>query len=481
MLFTHLADDLFRPLASPSRAFNAALLLHLHRRVMGASVEPIRKGELLAAIGDFAAGWTLGQIADDEAIPVDPVERRSALYRRFTESGWLVERRERYVPVVDFDPEARLLLEELSRIERGETRSYGGAVLDVLGSLESAVANPGERSEALSNAAKAAHTFLGHVRSLAGSMRKIEERILREDDLRAAFRLYFEDFVERHLISDYRTLHTRFNPFRFRSAIVREAGQALRDSLLIRALADSLLREGRAPDLAAAERAVRLDLAEILAVFEGLDRHLEVVDDIVARMERRIAAAVRYMDRPDSLGIERTAAALRAVGAAPEPPDLPAGLSLLRPPIGEAHLYGPRQRRAPVTVEAMPELVLDPAIEAFVNAKAEFRRRTTVTPETIVAFLEVKLGRAPAIRGSDIPVADVDEFVIFQRLREIDVLFDGHLMERYALSRAEGRVSNGWLECPDFTVERRGTGPETKTKPTSKTKTKTGTPAAPHA
>ena len=29
-------------------------------------------------------------------------------------------------------------------------------------------------------AAKAARTFLGHVRSLAGSMRKIEERILRE-------------------------------------------------------------------------------------------------------------------------------------------------------------------------------------------------------------------------------------------------------------------------------------------------------------
>ncbi|WP_336487616.1 Wadjet anti-phage system protein JetA family protein [Methylobacterium nigriterrae] len=455
MLFTHLADDLFRPLASPSRAFNAALLLHLHRRVMGASVEPIRKSELLAAIGDFAAGWTQAQIADDETTPVDPAERRSALYRRFTESGWLVERRERYVPVVDFDPEARLLLEELSRLDRGETRSYGGAVLDVLGSLESAVANPSDRSEALSNAAKSARTFLGHVRSLAGSMRKIEERILREEDLRAAFRLYFEDFVERHLISDYRTLHTRFNPFRFRSAIVREAGQALRDALLIRGLAEALVREGRAPDLASAERRVRVDLAEILAVFEGLDRHLEAVDDIVARLERRIASAVRYLDRPDSLGIERSAAALRAAGAAAEAPDLPAGLSLLRPPIGEAHLYTPRLRRPPIESEPLPEIRLDPAIEAFVNAKAEFRRRTTVTPDTIAAFLEVKLGQRAAIRGSEIPVADVDEFVIFQRLREIDVLFDGHLMERYALSRTDGRVSNGWLECPDFVVERR--------------------------
>jgi len=41
MLFAQLSDELFKPLASPSRSFNAALLLHLHRRVLGA--EPVRK------------------------------------------------------------------------------------------------------------------------------------------------------------------------------------------------------------------------------------------------------------------------------------------------------------------------------------------------------------------------------------------------------------------------------------------------------
>ncbi|MFX5464554.1 Wadjet anti-phage system protein JetA family protein, partial [Acinetobacter baumannii] len=92
----------------------------------------------------------------------------------------------------------------------GETRSYGGAVLEVLGGLESALSDPGSRSEALSNAARAAAAFLSHVRSLAAGMRKVEERILREPDRAKTFRLFFEDFVERHLISDYRTLHTRF-------------------------------------------------------------------------------------------------------------------------------------------------------------------------------------------------------------------------------------------------------------------------------
>lgn len=458
MLFAQLPDDLFRPLAAPSRTFNAALLLHLHRRVMGASPDPVRKGELLAAIGDFSADWALAEQSDDEPMPTDPVERRSALYRRFLETGWLIERRERYVPVVDFDPEARLLLDELSRIERGETRSYGGAILDVLGSLESAIANPGDRSEALGNAARAARAFLGHVRGLAGAMRKIEARILREADMRAAFRLYFEDFVARHLISDYRTLHTRFNPFRFRSAIVREAGRALRDPLLIRALAAGILREGRAADATAAERAARGDLAQILSIFEGLDRHLDAVDDVVARMERRIAAALRAMDRPDSDGIARTAAALRAVGAAAEAPDVAPAISLLRPPIGPAHLAAPRGRKVPIEAEALPELRADPAIEALVVAKAAFRRRTTVTPETMAAFLDRHLGPDGTLRGSEVVVADVDAFVVFQRLREIDVLFEGAFAGRYAVSRAEGcaggRVSNGWLDCPDFTIRR---------------------------
>ncbi|MCJ2137198.1 DUF5716 family protein [Methylobacterium sp. J-026] len=453
MLFAQLPDELFKPLAAPSRGFNAALLLHLHRRVLGA--EPVRKAELLAEIGDFAAGWSDPEVSGDEPISAEPAERRTALYRRLLDTGWLIERRERYVPVVEFDPEARLLLEELSRLERGETRSYGGAVLEVLGGLESALSDPGNRSEALSNAARAAAAFLAHVRGLAAGMRKVEERILREPDRAKTFRLFFEDFVERHLISDYRTLHTRFNPFRFRASVVREAGRALRDALTVRALAEGLIREGRSPDLDAAQRAIRSDLTQILAVFEGLDNHLDAVDAVVARLERRIGAALHVMDRPDPSAVERAAALLRAVGGSEIAPDVPAEVSLLRPPIGHAHLQAPRARKAAIDMEPLPDLEDDPVVDAFAAAKAAFRRRTTVTPEGMTAFVEARLGHAPALRGAEIAIMGVDDFIVFQRLREIDVLFDAKLGDLYAVSRLPGRVTNGWLDCPDFILERR--------------------------
>jgi glutathione S-transferase len=107
-----------------------------------------------------------------------------------------------------------------------------------------------------------------------------------------------------------------------------------------------------------------------------------------------------------------------------------------------------------IEYEPLPEVDVDPAIEAFIAAKDAFRRRITVTPERIVAYLDARLAQAKALRGSEIQVDDIDAFVVFQRLREIDVLFDGVLRSRYRVSRIEGRVSNGWLDCPDFMIER---------------------------
>ena len=69
--------------------------------------------------------------------------------------------------------------------------------------------------------------------------------------------------------------------------------------------------------------------------------------------------------------------------------------------------------------------------------------------------MEARLGKAVRLRGSQIVIAGVDDFVVFQRLREIDVLFDARLGERYAVTRLPERVINGWLDCPDFLLERR--------------------------
>jgi hypothetical protein len=70
-------------------------------------------------------------------------------------------------------------------------------------------------------------------------------------------------------------------------------------------------------------------------------------------------------------------------------------------------------------------------------------------------YVDAKLSDGRPLRGSGIAIADVDDFVVFQRLREIDLLFEGQLADSYAVTHLTERLVNDWLDCPDFIVERR--------------------------
>ena len=152
---------------------------------------------------------------------------------------------------------------------------------------------------------------------------------------------------------------------------------------------------------------MRADLTQILSIFEGLDRHLDAVDAVVARMERRIAAAVRYMDRPDPAAIERTAAALRAVGPRRARRTWPRDLAAAPADRHAAPSVAARRARRRSRPRRCRIFEIDPVIEAFVEAKAAFRRRTTVTAESMTAFLDrISAGRhAARLRRSPSPTS----------------------------------------------------------------------------
>jgi len=461
-LFDILPPDLFKPLASPTRRLTADLLLHLHTRTFGLSGEPPRRSDVLKEIGDFILRWESqnGPAGmDDDVQPATSIEDRARnTYQRLVDTGWFIEHKDRYIRLVDLDPDASGLLHVLARIDRGETRTYGGAVLGVLSALESAAANPVERSENLRNALSGAHDFMAHMRMVSVALRKVEERILRQQSLRDLFRHFFEDFVERHLIADFKRLHTKDNPFRFRSAIIRQAYSMSANPLTVMALAEAYHREGRAPSVRAGEEAVLRDLSEIIAIFESTERHLAAIDATAARIERRIMNTARYMDRVGRKSEARLAEAMRVIARKDDPAEgipvrpalLPRGM-----PIGPAHIPTPRRERAPIPPTTVREERLDPALERYALAKAEYVRRTRVTPQNMRDFIEKVLGSRPAIQGSEIEIRSVEEFVSFQRLRELGTLFDGALARRYEIELLDGRVSNDWITCQDFVIRRR--------------------------
>jgi len=461
-LFDVLPPDLFKPLAAPTRRLSADLLLHLHERTFGLSADAPRRSEVLKEIADFVVKWESRNGpagSDDDAPPATSIEDRSRnVYQRLLDTGWLIEHKDRYIRLVDIDPDASGLLHVLARIERGEARSYGGTVVGVLSALENAAANPSERSENIRNALNGAHDFMAHMRMVSVSLRKVEERILRQQSLREVFRHFFEDFVERHLIADFKTLHTKDNPFRFRSSIIRQAHAIMGEPLTVQSLAEAYHREGRASNVLQGEEAVMRDLSAIIAIFESTERHLAAIDATASRIERRILNATRYMDRAGRKSEAKIVQAMVAISKAPDPVEgIPVRPPLLPRllPIGPAHIPTPRRERPPIVPGNLREERRDPALEAYVTAKAEYVRKTRVTPQVMTSFIETALGPNSSVRGSDIRIETVEDFIAFQRLREINSMFDGVIAKRYEIEMLEARVANDWITCQDFIIKRR--------------------------
>lgn len=461
-LFDVLPPDLFKPLASPTRRLAADLLLHLHVRTFGLAAEAPRRSEVLQEIGDIILRWESQHGpagADDGEVPATAIEDRArTLYQRLVDTGWLIEHRDRYIRLVDLDPDASGLLHVLARIEQGQTRSYGGAVVAVLSSLENAAAHPVERSENVRNALGGAHDFMSHMRMVAVSLRKVEEKIVRQQTLREIFRHFFEDFVAKHLIADFKTLHTKNNPFRFRSSIIRQARTMSGDPLTVVALAEAYHREGRAGSLKGGEEIVLRELSTIIEIFESTERHLAAIDATAARIEKRIRNTARYMDRVGRRSEAKLAEAISRLAGVQEPRDgIPVRTALVprAVPVGPAHIPTPRRERPPIAQSVVRVEVRDPAQEAYSVAKADYVKKTRVTPQGLTAFLDAALGRDRAVRGSEIMIESVEDFVVFQRLREIPSIFDGAIARRFEIEMLDGRVNNDWIDCQDFVIRRR--------------------------
>lgn len=346
-LFGTLPPDLFRLLSGPARWFYADLLEHLDRELFGIGAGAAKQREAMEAIAEFIDRQVRAMPSIEDGDGRDGKEGAqvaspaSAAYGRLVATGWLVEHRDRYRRAVDLDGGARLLLDLMLDIKRGRTRSYGGEVLQVLSSLEAARLDPADRSEGVRNAARASKSFLGHLRSVSSGLRAAERHVAAQAGLAAMFSAFFDDFVARHLMEDYKRLHTQSNPFRFRFQIIESAEATLADPVLLDRLAEAYNREGRAGSAADARGIVSAELREVLRAFLSLDEHLEAIEDISRDMERRLRNTVQHLERVSAADTGPVAGAMQALGRCGASAVSPGPLGLLVPcvPLGPAHLF----------------------------------------------------------------------------------------------------------------------------------------------
>lgn len=463
-MFGSLHADTFRLLTGKLRWFYAELLEYLNDSLF-TDGGIVYRAQVIDTIRSYIDRQALNIGHDSEADGEtdflnanDTTAQAQIAYSRLIETGWFIEHRDRYRKLVDLDASARLLLDFLLDIKSGKLRSYGGEVLQVLTSLEAARGDPENRSEAVRNAAKSSRSFLNHLRSVGSAMRKAEEIVLGQRDLNSLFRRFFDDFVARHLIEDYKRLHTQANPFRFRVRILELSAEMEANDLLLRQLGDAYVREGRSHDADQAVDIIISELRQVQRVFQDLDAFLDVIEETSQRVERRIRNTVRYMDRIAETRTERVAEAFRALSEAPiasgDIVDVPARSLQGTIPLGGTHLFQAALRRQPIGPRVIRRPVQDPAYVAYEKALQEYRLRRVVTPRKVAEYLERVLGDQTEIRAIDLPVETLDDFFVFERLRTVEYLEGGVLASRYRVCLETGLCDNGWLICENFTISR---------------------------
>lgn len=463
-MFGSLHADTFRLFTGKLRWFYADLLEYLNDALFTEG-GIVARSEVLDTIRSHIERQPLEITSGGEAEgdadflgAADVVMQAQIAYNRLVATGWIVEHRDRYRRLVDLDSSARLLLDFLLDIKSGRLRSYGGEVLQVLTALEAARLDPENRSEAVRNAAKSSRSFLNHLRSVGSAMRKAEEAVLNERDLGALFRRFFDDFVARHLIEDFKRLHTQANPFRFRVRILEISAEMELNDLMLRQLGEAYVREGRSHDADQAIETVASELRQVQRVFQDLDAYLDVIEETSRRVERRIRNTVRYMDRIAETRTGRIAQVFRAIAEAPlgngDIVDIPARSFHGGLPLGGPHLFQAAARRQPVGPQPIRRPVPDPAYLAFEAALQAYRLRRVVTPRRVVEYLGRVMGDKLEIHAAELPVETLDDFFVFERLRTVEYLEGGTLASRYGVRADEGEFDNGWLICQNFTITR---------------------------
>lgn len=427
MLFNKLPDDIFLPLSGQNRQVYQAVLLELADLYFDEDlIDPFVAKDLVRSTIENAVvrlgvrRWE-SETDDEGEPPRSSADYTNRIYRRLVQCGWLEEEQRIYRTYVLLSPSVSYLLRSLVSIARLEKRSYGGAVLNVLSSLEAAVHDPVGRGITLSEAAQTAAEFSAHLTDMLLGLREMKMSLSQSTNPQAIVRGFFDRFVEQILVSDYKTLKTRNNPFRYRRQILSMLRDLQFDLLKLEQLAHHYQLQYEL-DYDSAEARVHQHINRIIRIFESVDQRLAAIDDFRYQLEKRVADTVRYMDKTTPGMAARLSRVITEL-ARQEESRIPVITTL-----DEIGFISPASVRSPMRkrVEAKPRVItqaqIDPKVLELRRLFKEYKERREVRVDRIDAYLERHFAGRDRLKATDFTIESVEDYICFSYVRHLQSL-----------------------------------------------------------
>ena len=471
VIFGVLPDPVFGPLASPNRKFYSELLEYLLGSVFD-DTSLLKKSAVIDDIQiymDIHNVSLLDEVDDLDFSSLRKSQKRKGtrstdVYNRLFLSGWFIEQKDRYRTVVDLHPDARLLLGQLIEIKDGKLRSYGGAVLQVLNSLEAAFNHPESRSEGITEATKFSKSFMQHLRTLKATLGQVEEELRNKENLSDMFSLFVDNYISKFLIEDYDRLQGRDNPFRFRSNIRDLCWEIYQTPSMINTLSKAYVREGRAATNESAKVKIEGEIDLILRTFNSVDDFMSLIDTTKCRIEQRIKTTVRFLDQISSLNSEGLIETIKLLADYQDPenledPEINIQSTLItgQLPWGSSKLYKHKTSAQPATRKSIKKKIIDPAYKRFLKAKEAYEISHQITWKDINQYLEKSLGDKEKMEAKELPLNSLEEFFIFDELIPAFHLKNDDKNKPLLLELIPGEFSSEWVTSPNFIIKRNST------------------------
>ncbi|GAB6084048.1 DUF5716 family protein [Desulfuromonas carbonis] len=465
MLFGKLPNEIFRPLSGPNRHIIEKVLKQLHVLFFddeNPATDSPRRDIVLDRIHQVL-------IMEDQLLLLDEEDQGGAIYntpaaaadyilRRLVNTGWLEWEEDGYNTNVTPNPNATLLLEALIDIERREKKSYGRVVLSILGHIEQALNHPKDRGLVFLDAVAQTREFSSHLRGILYSLKEVQDLLAKIKDPREVLANFFEEFVERILVADYKTLNSADNPFRFRQRILQHLQfmeySDIHITTLVGHYQDHYNIDGD-------EASIRLkrDMEFIMRIFRSVDRRLEKIDSFCFRLENRVAETVRFIDRTMPGISQRMIDLLRTLGEnLNEHEDLPTPVRAnLQQTVSQFSIYSPHGRKEKPTVQVLRSRELSPEARKKKEIVREYMKRRAYEPLRVVNYLDQQMGDRTVMSAAEFSIQTVEDLISFLLIRRLPrMLGKGQVRAKeFHIQRRPEQIETEWATIPNFTVERR--------------------------
>jgi len=409
-LFTRLPDRLFAPLASPNRLQYWTLLCVLHAKRFGPEAPlPPSSGflmrEITADIAEELQYQDWAPDGDDVTLATPLAIRANMVFSRLKEAGWIRVDRVGVREMVTMAPAVAHFMNRLVEFAHTGPEFVSGKIRSIEANLK-LLLDEGTDGSSLQEAARQSRALLEHVRIAGTNVRDLMLEIGRVDATGEFVRRFFDDYVERMFIGDYKELRTREHPLARRQEILRLAAHVQQTPELRSRLIQWYLEKQAGRDATRAEALFERDIQKVEDL-RRIDEYLDRLDDEIRRANKLALAYLDYRLRAarpldELIGQAINAVVRHGAKAAALTPFAPGEC------IAGERLASPRveTRRAPAS--KLRKQVMSAEQEARARLALRARDRRSMSLPKLAAYVRGQLGEADSVASADLQVDSIE-------------------------------------------------------------------------